>query len=58
MARGRPPKYKTPAELESKINEYFEHIKNGEMTKWIDKRGQVHNELMPIPPTIAGIIYS
>jgi hypothetical protein len=48
---GRPPKYETPADLELKIKEYFEHI-----DKQNEEAQKAGNPLDYEPPTISGLM--
>lgn len=43
MIFGRPPKYKTPEELEQVVIEYFKSLRNKEDTMWLR------------PPTVTGL---
>lgn len=58
METGRPLKYKTVAELEKKIKEYFDKcvdviLKDEEGRPLVNKSGIV--ALIPHPPTVAGL---
>ena len=52
---GRPAKYKTPEEMDVKINEYLEECKAGKPTAWINKRGERQEGILPEPPTVEGL---
>jgi hypothetical protein len=51
----RPLLFKTSAELEAKIAEYFQYCKTGKMVKHINRRGQSFEFRQEIPPTIEGM---
>jgi len=48
---GRPPKYKTPAEMQAKVDEYFiQQATSGKEYTWINKRGEQQTAtLTPLP---------
>lgn len=60
---GRPPKYKTPEEMEAVINKYFEDCDRGRETvctdkagrPLTDKEGKVLTYMRPLPYTMEGL---
>lgn len=55
-AGGRPPLFKTPKDLQDKINAYFDDCKNNKATI-TDKNGVSLVVDQPLIPTIAGLAY-
>lgn len=62
MPAGRPPKFSTPEELESKVSAYFEHIKGEEAEREIPNPEEEGDFIVekywlrnPEPPTITGL---
>jgi len=54
---GRPPKYETPEQMETAINNYFTKCKIGEKKQIITKSGEVVETTKEIPLTIADLAY-
>lgn len=52
---GRPLKFETPAELENKIQEYFETCDAGEDVESVSKRGELIKYRRQIPYTVEGL---
>lgn len=52
---GRPLIFQTPAELESRINEYFDQCDKGEEVTEMTKRGELLTYVKPIPYTVEGL---
>lgn len=52
MPAGRPPKYKTPEELQKKIDQYFEEEVGTEVISSADGKDQ---KVIPKPPTVSGM---
>ncbi len=53
--RGRPLKFKSPEELKTRIDEYFEHCKTATITKYFVSKGQVIAQEIPEPKTMSGL---
>jgi hypothetical protein len=57
---GRPRMYKSPEEIQAKIDEYFEYCDNRQVIKQVeDKDGTIKDQAINIPEpyTIAGLAY-
>ena len=52
---GRPPKYKTPEEMQPVIDSYFLKCEEGKTIKWISKRGEAVDAKMTQPPSWTGL---
>lgn len=53
---GRHPKYKTPEEMETKIDAYFDTCDEGEDVEIVTKKGQVVTINQQIPYTMEGLV--
>jgi len=54
MPAGRPPRYKTPEEMQKAIDAYFARCENGRKVTII-KKGKPIDVMKPIPMTVAGL---
>ena len=52
---GRPLLFKTPEELEEKINAYFDYCDEGRKSTVVTPKGQVVEQIKPIPYTVEGL---
>ena len=50
----RPAKYTDPEEIQQKFEEYLAVCKEGEIIPFVNKRGQLIKEALPICPSIKG----
>lgn len=58
MGAGRPLKFKSAEELQSKIDEYFDHCDNRIRYVYSKKRDEVVEIIDPEPYTMAGLAYA
>ena len=52
---GRPRIWPTPEPMAAAINQYFLKCEQGKIRKWINKRGEYQEAILPIIPELTGL---